>query len=176
VIAGRPERLPIVGDVRNVGMWTYEPTAEELAPIPAPTPQPPIGPRSVGSGRSYAERALEREVERIASTPRGRPGSTDGINITLNCAARRLGQLVAAGELERSEVEHQLFDAAVAAASAAGFDPGCGAGRRASLATIKSGLDAGKKKPRVIPPLKFSPRPPHTDADAPPWIQARRAQ
>lgn len=59
----------------------------------------------------------------------------------LNASAFALGQLIGAGGLDRGEVETQLANVAQL----------IGLGERETRATIRSGLDAGMKEPRVIP-------------------------
>ena len=93
---------------------------------------------------AYAQAALDnigRELAKVA------PG---GRNIELNNAALKMGHMVAAGWIGRGTVEARLFDAATT----------CGLtkddGAHSVRATIKSGLDAGKKEPhepRHVRPL-----------------------
>lgn len=165
---GRPEERLIIGDVDRVGVWTFEPGPEELAPPPAPqtTRAPECGAAngSVAGSRTYGEAALEREVGIVIAASRGT------INDRLNVAALKLGRLVGAGALDRAVVARQLFDAAVSAAVRAGFPADCQDGRAASKATIESGLIAGEAQPRTIPPRRASGPPPHTDDEAPSWI------
>jgi putative DNA primase/helicase len=89
--------------------------------------------------RAYAEAALADEVRQVATAARG------SRNNRLNTAALKLGQLVAAGWLDRGRIERALEDAAAACGLVA--DDGGEAVRR----TIKSGLDAGVAQPRNIP-------------------------
>lgn len=86
------------------------------------------------TGSGYAQRAVDGELARIAT-------SVEGVrNDTLNRAAFSLGTLVGAGAgaLNRPDVETAL----VGAAEAAGI-PG-----REATRTIRSGLDAGESRPR----------------------------
>ncbi|SRR6266550_3275985 len=84
---------------------------------------------------NYGLSALHNECSAIAATPNGER------NNRLNEAAFKLGQLVAGGELERSQAYEGLIEAAKAI--------------RLPLveatATIKSGLKAGAKEPRQRP-------------------------
>jgi putative DNA primase/helicase len=92
------------------------------------------------SHQRYAAAALEREC---ASVAKARPGSR---NNALNTAAFNLGTLVGADGLDRTVAEQRLLEAAGA----------CGLlredGRLAVAATIGSGLDAGLRSPRQLPP------------------------
>jgi hypothetical protein len=65
-----------------------------------------------------------------------------GRNNALNLTAFRLGQLVAGGELDRGEVIRHLLHASTRNQLIADTS------RRAVLATIESGLNAGMRSPR----------------------------
>jgi hypothetical protein len=93
------------------------------------------------SSGSYGTAALRNEAERVRSAPVGQR------NHTLNLAAYRLGQLVAAGALEQALVVEVLTDAA----AAAGLDA------PEVAATVDSGLAAGLKRPRALPPRRHAP-------------------
>ncbi|MBG0814176.1 bifunctional DNA primase/polymerase [Planomonospora sp. ID82291] len=97
-------------------------------PSAAPVPLPYDGQRPT----RYALAALHGETERVRTAA---PGSR---NHTLNAAAFALGQLVGAGLLPRPLAE----DALTSAGHAAGLPP------REVAATIRSGLDAGQRRPR----------------------------
>jgi hypothetical protein len=92
------------------------------------------------SHRSYGEAALRGEVEKVSQ-------STEGSrNDQLNRSAFALGQLVADNVIDQAEVERELETAAHVAGL--GSDPNCGTdGIRA---TIHSGLQAGKRRPRRV--------------------------
>lgn len=98
-----------------------------------------------GATDRYVRKAIIDECEEVAATPEG------DRNNRLNIAAFKLGTLVGAGALDRSTAEHAL----VAAASQAGL------GGKESSKTIRSGIDAGTKKPRDLSGIgaKPSPRP-----------------
>ena len=81
---------------------------------------------------SWAEAALRREVDAVAST------SVGGRNDRLNRAAFSLGQIVGAGLLTGDTVSKELLNGALNA----------GLGEREALRTISSGLDAGARHPR----------------------------
>jgi Bifunctional DNA primase/polymerase, N-terminal len=90
----------------------------------------------------YAEVALAGEAAKVrAASP---PRIVDGVdqpgnrNDTLNRSAFALGQLVAAGLLDRRTVERELTAAALAV----------GLGRVETARTISSGLNAGSRRPR----------------------------
>jgi hypothetical protein len=89
-----------------------------------------------GSPGAYGAAALKAEIDELANTP---PGSR---NHRLNRAAFSLFQLVAGGELDGTEVEHRLFEAA----ERNGLVKEDGA--RAVRATIRSGARAGLQCPR----------------------------
>jgi hypothetical protein len=79
-----------------------------------------------------ARAVLERECQDVATAPEG------SRNDTLNKAAFALGPLVAAGVLDRADVERRLTEAARQ----------CGMSDAETVATIASGLDAGEARPR----------------------------
>ncbi len=136
----RPEDLPplpeaLVSRIRS----------KQAAPA-VPAPQPAQFPAHVGSGGdasderglAYAERALELEASELSDAPKG------GRNAALNKAAHKLGGYV---HLGLSEL--RIADALMGAANANGLiaDDGEDAARK----TIKSGLEAGRQRPRSIP-------------------------
>jgi hypothetical protein len=100
---------------------------------PEPTRAPYSAPENQG-GDPYARRAFEAEIGRLCATTAGR-------NQALNDTARRLGQFIGAGRLDRSEVEDALWRAAAANGYVAKD------GEAAARATLKSGLDAGEREP-----------------------------
>lgn len=107
---------------------TLPPLPKEEAPEPQETPL-------ITETDKYASNAFKNEIGRLCNVTKG------GRNDELNKTARRLGQFIAAGRLNRSEVEEGLFRASIANGSVA--DDGEAQARR----TIKSGLDAGERKP-----------------------------
>jgi hypothetical protein len=111
-----------------------------LAPPPLPATRPPAKPPA-GRAGAWAHGALDRE----AATVRAAPAGT--CNATLNRAAFRCGQLVAAGLLDRVEVRAQLLAAALAAPATGHRDR-----ERKARATIESGLAGGARKPRTSLP------------------------
>ena len=126
----------------------------DVADLPEVPKRPRASPAATtptrrGSARSYAQKALSDEIAAVASAPAGQR------NARLNRAAFSLGQLVAANELSRQEIEAQLEDAAERCGLVQ--DDGIDQVRR----TIASGLEAGTGQPRVIPapspPLKLVP-------------------
>jgi hypothetical protein len=80
----------------------------------------------------WAEEALAREGDAVRNAASGER------NDTLNRAAFNLGQIVAAGHLDRAEVEQRLETAARAS----------GLGARESRLTIASGIASGEASPR----------------------------
>jgi len=81
----------------------------------------------------FAEAALERGINEIATAPKGRR------NTTLNNVAYRMGRMVARDWIDRNRVENCLLFAASELTKEDGLT--------AVLATIKSGLNAGLRKP-----------------------------
>ena len=138
--------------------WTFAPAPQWLLDLivdapesvkqpvadPKPSRPPQESPRAQQSDAlsHYVAAAVEKECAEVASCTKGRR------NIRLNDAAFAVGTLVGASVLGRSEAERRLWDAAAA----------CGhvkdEGRAATLATIKSGLDGGEKKPRDLSKVK----------------------
>jgi len=130
-----------------------EPWKVELAELPAHIVRrltsPAAAPSLRGSGHGthplrlerYARRAMERELQAVRSAVEGER------NNRLFTAARKLGQLVGAGLLQRAEVEAALADAV----AQAGWDYD-EHGRRQTSATISSGIERGITRPRRIRP------------------------
>jgi hypothetical protein len=81
----------------------------------------------------YAESALEACVNEIATAPKGKR------NTTLNNVAYRLGRMIARSWIDRDKVENCLLYAAFQLKNEDGL--------AAVLATIKSGIDAGRLNP-----------------------------
>ena len=103
----------------------------------------PAVPRHEGSReQGYATSALHRELTRLASAAQGTR------NDTLNRAAFNLGQLAAAGLLDRNQVTADLERVAAR----------IGLGPAEARRTIASGLAAGHRHPRTPP----APPPPNT--------------
>src|SRR6516225_3903577 len=130
---GRPRRWN--------GVWEIAPCPEELievvtrmadAQVPGVRAVRSLRVRPGGTPGRYALAVLEREADRVRTAG---PGMR---NSTLNRAAFRLGQLVAAQALDRVAVEVALTGAALAA----------GLGAHEVERTIKSGLEAGLAHPR----------------------------
>lgn len=97
----------------------------------------PHGPRPTTTREQrYAAAALDREVAHLAVAVKGTR------NDTLNRAAFNLGQLVAAGLLDREHVIGELTQVA----TDIGLPPG------EITRTVTSGLTAGAQHPRTIPP------------------------
>jgi len=90
------------------------------------------------NAEAYAHAALDRECELVASTGHGR-------NDQINVSAFSLGQLVAGGLLDRSDVERRVYTAAEASGYV-GKD-----GPAATRATIASGISKGMREPRAAP-------------------------
>jgi hypothetical protein len=88
----------------------------------------------VRSGSAYGRAALQGELNTLARTQIG------ARNNQLNKSAFSLGQLLAVGLLDRTEVEHTLTMVASA----------IGLGAREIQATLRSGLEAGMRYPRQV--------------------------
>lgn len=86
--------------------------------------------------QSYVRSAIERELARVVLA---NPGNR---NDTLNTASFAIGQLVGAHVADRSDVEKQLTVAALRT----------GLGDTEIAQTLRSGLEAGIKDPRTLPP------------------------
>ncbi|MCD9109930.1 bifunctional DNA primase/polymerase [Bradyrhizobium japonicum] len=157
-----PGRLPAGWDVRSTGGYVLVPgnpgytlehdlppadAAEWLLAMIRPKPYTPrpSTPYQPQGHDHYVRSAITSELAELARCPAGSRG------YQLNTAAFRLGTLVGAGALDRSEAEHGLLDAA----------HGCGLvavdGERAVRATIRRGLDAGSRQPRALPERDNTP-------------------
>ena len=101
----------------------------------ATIPTEPVMPQDADHARRYGLAALWRERGTVGQAPEGQR------NHALNAAAFALGQLIAAGALDRSEVEDALLEAA----ALCGLPPG------EAKRTIDSGISAGLEEPRTIP-------------------------
>lgn len=99
-----------------------------------PSPPPTNGYHN-GNGAGYAKAALDGELDMLARTREG------GRNEQLNRSAFSLGQLVAGGVLDESEVAQKLETVA----RAIGLD------ERETKRTLDSGLSKGKTHPRGVP-------------------------
>jgi len=104
---------------------------------PPQAPAKPVGPLPTVNNR-YVTAALQGEVQRVLDAPKG------GRNDQLNRSAYALGQLVAAGLLNETTAVVALRSAAAAIGLTAED------GERQINATIRSGLTAGRRKPRYL--------------------------
>ena len=111
--------------------WLARLIQDAHEPPVVPEPRLPVNDRV--QGRAYALAALRAETERVAAA---RPGTR---NDTLNRAAFSLGQLVAAGLIPPIPVITSLIDAARYA----------GLPEEEAVRTVRSGITAGQRKPRV---------------------------
>jgi len=85
--------------------------------------------------RRYVEAAVKKEFDKLRAAANG------DRNNQLNKSAQALGQLTAAGVLNRAGVESELASAAAA----------IGLPASEAATTIQSGLNAGEKEPRQLP-------------------------
>jgi hypothetical protein len=113
--------------------WNQRHTRKQQPPTNGYTPTP----QSNGNATPYGKAALTRELEQLLNTTEG------SRNHQLNTAAYSLGQLVAAGHLNETDVRDQLTAAAFTIGLDASEIPG----------TIRSGIRAGAKQPRNVQPL-----------------------
>jgi hypothetical protein len=102
--------------------------------------------RSRGNGAGYIEAALNGEYDEVVRAPKGKR------NAQLNTSSLKLGHYVGGGELD----EKTVIDTMMKACAASGLlnDDG---GKSACLATIRSGLEEGKRQPKGIPERKAAP-------------------
>ncbi len=147
---------PNSAPIADCPTWMLELLIEKpVAPRPVSRPYT----RSASSNVRYVERAVESELAELAASANGTR------NNRLNVAAFNLGQFVGAGELDRFTVEGALLDGAL----------NVGLTEREAQQTIRSGIEAGIREPRVIPePTKGPPR--RQDAAAPDSVQAADAE
>jgi hypothetical protein len=106
-------------------------------PLPkadAPRPQPQTSTHHAGT-TPYGKAALDDEAQKVAGADHG------GRNHILNQAAFAAGQLVAGGEIDQTEAESALMDAAMT----------CGLTEGEARKTMASGMSAGMKEPRSAP-------------------------
>jgi hypothetical protein len=86
-------------------------------------------------GQAYAAAALDGAVAELSAAPNGKR------NETLNAVAFRLGRMIARGWVEEKTVTDALLDACDANKYLREH------GHRATMKTIESGIDAGRKEP-----------------------------
>jgi hypothetical protein len=89
-------------------------------------------PRLCAAGRDYGQAALDGECAKVSAA------AVTTRNETLNRAAFKLGQLVASGELDRSDAVTGLLQAASSN----------GLGGAEAVRTVNSGMTAGARQPR----------------------------
>ncbi|MEU4092994.1 bifunctional DNA primase/polymerase [Streptomyces sp. NPDC026673] len=130
-IAGRPYTVTHDVPVAALPEWL----ANLLCPAPLP-PQTPVTVSLAGRGRraAFLRSAVNGEVERVTGS------GPHAHNNALYIAAVALGQLVAGGELNASDVTSWLLTAALQV----------GQDEREAQRTITSGLRAGARRPRTV--------------------------
>jgi hypothetical protein len=120
----------------NGGAYQWDPSSPKII---APAPPWLVMLAKAKKVSAYAKAALERECKNVAAAL---PGTR---NSTLNKAAFNLGQLVGGGALDEQDVRDRLLEAAETCRLVADD------GAPAALATIDSGVAAGKRQPRTRP-------------------------
>lgn len=161
----RPEDLP------PLPRWIAELLVEPERPAASspPTPRPAAAAGDDRRREAYAKAALDGAEQEVASAPQGER------NTTLNRAALGLGHLVGGGVLAEQEAVEALLHGAIA----------CGLPEQEARKTIASGLAAGAKEPRGLPPASEQQHhvggvpvcdapPPPSDDDAPPDLEGMR--
>ena len=134
-IAGRPYVVRRELPPAPLPSWLAGLIRDDYGPVAVPMPRFPVeGDRT--QGRAYAMAALRAETERVATA---HPGTR---NDTLNRAAFRLGQLVAAGLLPPIPVITGLISAAMQV----------GLSENEASRTVRSGMAGGARKPRAWQP------------------------
>ena len=123
--------------------------------------------RRGGDGSGYIEAALSGEYEDVARASKGRR------NAQLNDSSLKLGHYVGGGELDEKTVIDTMMDACAANGLLAED------GKAKCLATIASGLEAGKREPKGVPEPKHTqrqdatkPKPEQPPESSPPPIRA----
>jgi hypothetical protein len=101
--------------------------------------------RRDSGGGGYIEAALRGEYDEVARAPKGKR------NHQLNVSSMKLGHYVGGGELG----EKKVIDAMMEACASNGSQKEDG--RAACLATISSGLEAGKRDPKGVPERTAAP-------------------
>ncbi|NTJ22228.1 bifunctional DNA primase/polymerase [Rhizobium rhizogenes] len=124
-----------IPEIANAPQWLLD----LVLPPPAPERDPSTYIYEGIDNDAYVERAVSVELRDLAE--KCKPGRGELVNIT----AFKLGTLVGAGVLSRTEAEVGLFDAAYSNGIVATD------GEKEILAKIRRGLDAGIKQPRDIP-------------------------
>ena len=133
-----PVPIEALRDLAGLGPGS---TAEAHQPPGPPAWTIPVRDASIGMD-AYVQRAIEGECGAVAKAPNGER------NNRLNVAAFNLGTLLHLGAVPRPEIERALLFAA--------WQAGLGEGE--SVATVRSGLDAGAENPRQAQPWRDKPR------------------
>jgi putative DNA primase/helicase len=139
-VAGHPDLITAftTGIIPVIPTWLVEIIRAGSAPMPPPTTSII---RIASNGRretTYARTALAGCCIELTRMP-----PNTGRNNCLNGSAFRLGRMVARSWIDRSEVEHELREAAIACGLTADD------GHRAVEATLQSGLNAGLSLPHA---------------------------
>jgi hypothetical protein len=134
IVDGRTYEL----DVDQIPAALPDWITQRLRPAPPPAAPPtPIQP-ATGQRSRYLQAAITAEVQRVTDAPKGQR------NACLYVAAQALGQLVAGHALSEDEVTNELFAAAWKHVAVRAYS------QSQAMATIRSGLEAGRKRPRQV--------------------------
>ncbi|MFL6126023.1 bifunctional DNA primase/polymerase [Actinophytocola sp.] len=134
MVDGRRYRVVVDVPVTLLPTW--------LAALLRPTPPPPAPDRPVqtltGRRTRYVDAAVRMECAKVHHAPDGQR------NATLYAAAVALGQLVAGGALSEQDHERELLTAAGRHIAVGAFSD------HQARATIRSGLNKGRNRPRQV--------------------------
>ncbi|MBB3236132.1 bifunctional DNA primase/polymerase [Phyllobacterium endophyticum] len=127
--------------------WAYSTKATGTSYRPAL----PINTFGTGATTAYGQAALDREFERVSTAPAGTA------NNSLNVAAHAIGQLVAGGEISRTDAnclleaasQRKMDDVEAAATFESGFRAGCNEPRSAPTSVTNGTAPIGGKMPRT---------------------------
>lgn len=119
--------------------WLYDLVDRAGSPLPPSSPRTISNSKTLSRGEKYSQAALFNECAAVSGA---RPGAR---NTALNKAAFNLGTLVGAQELNETEARNGLVNSALLSGLARDD------GEASVLATIESGMSAGKLAPRRLP-------------------------
>ncbi len=124
--------------------------AKPVPKPPRPTPVSAVAVQASGASSPYGSKALANECDNVRTAPKGTR------NDALNKAACKLGSLMAGGQLDEPSATYELISAAKDA----------GLTEQEIATTLKSGLAAGMKTPRVLETYTIASRTINDGAEA----------